>query len=54
MLPASFVEDTGGLALIPIRGPGPEFRTAIAAPSNRRLTAAADTLLETITMHSAG
>ena len=51
LLPASFLEDTSGLALIPIRGPAPEFRTAIATPSNRRLTAAAQALLETITPH---
>jgi len=48
LLPASFVGDRRGLALIPIRGSVPEFRTAIAAPSNRRLNAAARTLLETI------
>jgi DNA-binding transcriptional LysR family regulator len=49
LMPASFVGDRRGLALIPIRGSVPEFRTAIAAPSNRRLTAAAQALLETIT-----
>jgi DNA-binding transcriptional LysR family regulator len=49
LLPASFVGDRKGLASIPIRGPMPEFRTAIAAPSNRRLTAAAQALLQTIT-----
>ncbi len=48
LLPASFVQDTSGLALIPIRGPAPEFRTAIAAPSGRRLTAAARELLEMV------
>jgi DNA-binding transcriptional LysR family regulator len=52
LLPASFVGDRRGLALIPIRGPMPEFRTAIAAPSNRRLTAAAQALLQTITTHA--
>jgi DNA-binding transcriptional LysR family regulator len=52
LLPASFVGDRRGLALIPIRGAVPEFRTAIAAPSNRRLTAAARTLLQTITTHA--
>jgi DNA-binding transcriptional LysR family regulator len=49
LLPASFVGDRRGLALIPLREPVLEFRTVIAAPSNRRLSAAARTLLETIT-----
>lgn len=53
MLPASFVKDRDGLALVPIRGRAPEFRTAIATPSSRRLTAAARALLETITTHTA-
>jgi DNA-binding transcriptional LysR family regulator len=52
LLPASLVEDTDGLALIPIRGHGPEFRTAIATPSDRRPTAAAGALHETITGHT--
>ncbi len=52
LLPASFVGDRRGLASIPIRGPMTEFRTAIAAPSNRRLTAAAQALLQTITTHA--
>ncbi len=52
MLPASFVKDEDGLALVPIRGRAPEFLTAIASPSNRRLTAAARALLEKITSHS--
>ena len=52
LLPASFVEDTSGLALIPIRRPAPEFRTAIATPSNRQLTAATKALLGTITTHA--
>jgi DNA-binding transcriptional LysR family regulator len=54
LLPASFIGDRKGLTLIPIRAPSPEFRTAIAAPSNRRLNAAARTLLETITTHESG
>jgi DNA-binding transcriptional LysR family regulator len=52
LLPASFVGDRRRLALIPIRGPVPEFRTAIATPSTRRLTAAAQALLQTITTHA--
>ncbi len=51
LLPASFVGNRAGLALIPIRGPAPEFRTAIARPTSRRLSAAARTLLDTITSH---
>jgi DNA-binding transcriptional LysR family regulator len=51
MLPESLVDDTAGLALIPIRGRAPEFLTAIATPSNRRLTAAAGALLQAITTH---
>jgi DNA-binding transcriptional LysR family regulator len=51
MVPASLVEDTNGLALIPIRSHAPEFPTAIATPSNRRLGAAARALLETIKRH---
>jgi DNA-binding transcriptional LysR family regulator len=54
MLPASLVDDREGLRLIPIRGPAPEFLTAIAAPANRRLTAAARALLETITTQTGG
>lgn len=48
MLPASLVTASRELRLIPIRG-GPEFLIAIAAPSGRRLTAAAQALLDTIT-----
>jgi DNA-binding transcriptional LysR family regulator len=51
LLPASFVGDRTGLALIPVRGRAPEFRTAIATPVNRRLSAASRMLLETITSH---
>jgi DNA-binding transcriptional LysR family regulator len=54
LVPASLVEDRNGLALIPIRGSDPEFRTAIATPSNRRLTAAARALHEMITRHTGG
>jgi DNA-binding transcriptional LysR family regulator len=54
MLPASFVRDTSDLTLIPIRGPAPQFVTSLAAPSNRRLIAAAQALLQTITTHASG
>jgi DNA-binding transcriptional LysR family regulator len=51
MMPASLVDDRDELRLIPLRGRAPEFRTAIATPSNRRLTAAARALLQTVTTH---
>jgi DNA-binding transcriptional LysR family regulator len=54
MMPASLVDDRDELRLIPLRGRAPEFRTAIATPSNRRLTAAARALLQTITTHIGG
>jgi DNA-binding transcriptional LysR family regulator len=54
LLPASFVGNRRGVALIPIRGPVPEFRTGIAASSSRRLSAAARTLLEAITARVTG
>jgi DNA-binding transcriptional LysR family regulator len=54
MLPASLIDRTDDVRLIPIRGRAPEFLTAIATPSNRRLTAAARALLDTITTHIRG
>jgi DNA-binding transcriptional LysR family regulator len=54
ILPASLVDDREGLRLLSIGGRAPEFLTAIATPSNRRLTAAARALLETITTHISG
>jgi DNA-binding transcriptional LysR family regulator len=54
MLPASLLDQSDELRLIPIRGRAPEFLTAIATPSNRRLTAAARALLDTITTHIRG
>ena len=54
MLPASFVENTKGLVLIPIRRPAPEFQIAIATPTNRPLTAAARALLTTIMTRVSG
>ncbi|MGZ6690043.1 MAG: LysR family transcriptional regulator [Solirubrobacteraceae bacterium] len=49
MLPASLVQSSDELRLIPIRGRAPQFLTTIATPSNRQLTAAARALLDTIT-----
>jgi DNA-binding transcriptional LysR family regulator len=54
ILPASLIDDREGLHLIPIRGRAPHFLTAIAAPSNRRLNAAARALRETITTYIKG
>ena len=51
MMPPSLVDDRDGLALIPIRDHPTEFVTAVATPSNRRLSAAARALLETIERH---
>jgi DNA-binding transcriptional LysR family regulator len=48
IIPASFVDEPRGLAFVPIRDHAVEFVTAIATPSNRRLTAAAQALLVTI------
>ena len=51
LLPASFFEDTDGIALVPIRGRVPQFLTAIATPANRQPTAASRALLETLRAH---
>ncbi len=48
IIPGSLVDDPHGLAFIPIRDHRSEFVTAIATPSNRRLSAAARALLEAI------
>jgi DNA-binding transcriptional LysR family regulator len=48
MMPASLVDDPADLAFIPIRHHAPDFRTAIATPSNRRLSAATQALLSVI------
>jgi DNA-binding transcriptional LysR family regulator len=52
LLPASLVNNTDGIAFVPIHGRGPEFLTAIAIPSNRRPTAATRALLQTLQPHS--
>jgi len=51
IIPASFVDAPRGLASVPIRDHPVEFVTAIATPSHRRLTAAAQALLATIKRH---
>ena len=48
MLPRSLVENTADIAFVPVRDHPPQFQTAIAVPSNRRLSAAARAMLETI------
>ncbi len=52
MLPRSLVDTTGDIAFVPIRDYAPEFQTAIAIPSNRRLSAATKAMLETIKRHA--
>ena len=52
MLPRSLVETTGDVVFVPIRDHRPEFKTAIAIPSNRRLSAATRAMLETIKRHT--
>lgn len=52
LLPASLFEDAGGITFVPLSPRGPEFLTAIALPSNRRPTAAAQALLETLRHHT--
>ena len=54
MLPASLVDARNELKLIPIRGRTQQFLTALASPSNRRLTSAARALLDTITAQMNG
>jgi DNA-binding transcriptional LysR family regulator len=53
MLPASLVDNADEIAFVPIRNHPPQFRTAIAIPANRRLSAATRALLETIKRHPA-
>jgi DNA-binding transcriptional LysR family regulator len=52
MLPRSLVESTGAIAFVPIRDHPPEFRTAIAIPANRRLSAATRAMLEMVKRHT--
>jgi DNA-binding transcriptional LysR family regulator len=48
IMPPSFTEDATGIALTPIRHHAPVFETSLAAPANRRPSAAAKALRETI------
>jgi DNA-binding transcriptional LysR family regulator len=48
IMPPSFAEDLKGIAFRPIRHHTPVFETSLAAPANRRPSAAANALRETI------
>jgi DNA-binding transcriptional LysR family regulator len=48
LLPPSLVETPGDVVFVPIADHPPLFRTAIAVPANRRLSAATRAMLETI------
>jgi DNA-binding transcriptional LysR family regulator len=48
LLPPSLVDPADEIAFVPIRDRPPAFQTSIASPANRRLSAAARAMLETI------
>ena len=52
MLPRSTVEAVTEIAFVPIREHPPQFKTAIAIPANRRLSAATRAMLDTIKRHT--
>jgi DNA-binding transcriptional LysR family regulator len=52
MLPRSNVETTREIAFVPVRDHPPRFKTAIAIPANRRLSAATRAMLDTIQHHT--
>ena len=49
MVPGSMAESVAGIQVIAIEGEAPQFRTGVASPTNRRLTAAAEALLDALT-----
>jgi DNA-binding transcriptional LysR family regulator len=51
LLPASFVDGLDDIVVVPIRHHAPRFAISLASPSDRRLNAAALTLLEAIQRH---
>ncbi len=51
LLPRSLVETEGNITFVPICDGAPQFQTAVAIPSNRKLSAAARAMLETIQRH---
>jgi DNA-binding transcriptional LysR family regulator len=48
LLPPSLVDPADEIVFVPIRDSPPAFQTSIASPANRRLSAAARAMLETI------
>ena len=54
MLPPSFIGDVEGIVTVPIRHHVPQFEVAIATPAHRRLTAAAQALLQAIERRGGG
>jgi DNA-binding transcriptional LysR family regulator len=52
MLPASLVGNASDISFVAIRDHPPEFKTAVAIPANRRLSAATRAMLETINRHT--
>ena len=54
LLPPSLVDTGDDIAFVPIRHHPPEFQTAIAVPTNRRLSAATRAMLETIERSAGG
>ena len=52
LLPASLFENPEGVVFVPVRPRAPQFLTAIAIPSNRRPSAAARALLQTLRRHT--
>jgi DNA-binding transcriptional LysR family regulator len=53
IMPPSFTEDATGIAFTPIRHHVPVFETSLAVPANRRPSAAANALRETIEQRAA-
>jgi len=51
MIPASLAETTDDIVCVAIRDHPPEFETALAVPSNRRLSAATQAMVDTIRRH---
>jgi DNA-binding transcriptional LysR family regulator len=52
LLPRSLIEPAENIVFVPIHDHPPEFRTAIASPANRRLSAAARAMLDAIKHHA--
>jgi len=52
MLPVSLVGNASDISFVPIRDHPPEFKTAVASPANRRLSAATRAMLEAINRHT--